>query len=85
MNKVNSKESATGRPVGSLEYGDDASEYILKLVTIDPKTTNQIKEEAKVKYFDKIHHHTVSRILDTLHRKGHIRKQLIGKVTIWLK
>jgi hypothetical protein len=55
------------------------------LVNLQPKTTNQIKDEAKVKYFDKIHHHTVSRLLDALHRKGHVRKQMIGKVTIWLK
>jgi len=79
------KKSKIGRPTGSLEYGDEASEYVLKLVMLQPKTTNQIKEEAKVKFFDKIHHHTVSRLLDTLHKNGHIRKQLIGKVTIWLK
>jgi len=80
-----SKKPLIGRPVGSMEYGKEASEYVLDLVTLQPKTTNQIKEEAKVKFFDKIHHHTVSRLLDTLHKNGHIRKQLIGKVTIWLK
>ena len=85
MKKPGSGKTVVGRSVGSLEYDDEASEYILNLVTLQPKTTNQIKEEAKGKYFDKIHHHTVSRLLGSLHRKGHIRKQLIGKVTIWLR
>ena len=82
---MKTKKHVMGRPVGSLEYGDDASQYILRLVSLQPKTTNRIREEAKVKYFDRIHHHTVSRLLDTLHRKGHVRKQSIGKVTICLK
>ena len=85
MDKNCPKGPVFGRPMGSLEYGEEASEYILKLVTLQPKTTNYIKEEAKARYFDKIHHRTVSRLLDDLHRKGHIRKQLIGKVTIWLR
>jgi hypothetical protein len=83
--KENKKTVLIGRPCGSLEYGDEASQYILKVVTLHPKTTNQIKEEVKAKYFNKIHHYTVSRILETLYRKGNIRKQIIGKVTIWLK
>ena len=82
---MNAKKPVIGRPAGTLEYGDDASQYILGLVSLQPKTTNQIKEEAKMKHFDKIHHQTVSRLLDTLYRKGHVRKQSIGKVTIWLR
>lgn len=85
MNKIRTKKPVMGRPLGSFEYGDEASEYILKLITLQPKTTNHIKGEAKIKYFDKIHHRTVSRLLETLHRKGLVRKQLIGKVTIWLR
>lgn len=78
-------KSQVGRPLGSLEYGDEAAQYILRLVNLEPKTTNRIKEEAKVQYFSKIHHHTVARVVETLHRNGHIRKQLIGRVTIWLQ
>ena len=72
------------RKQGSYEYKEDAEEAVLQCVGTIPATTNAITNNAK-KYFGKIHHRTVRRLLHSLYAKGKVKKMIVGRIELWQK
>ena len=71
------------RKKGQFEYGEEHEDILYNLVTSIPKTTNAIALEAKASYFKKIDPHTVGRLLESLRKRGKIKKFKSGRILIW--
>ncbi len=67
----------------SFEYGDEAETIVLGCVNSRPQTTNAITEIVKKDFFEKLHHGTTQRILESLKQKGKIKGSKMGRSYLW--
>lgn len=70
---------------GSYEYGEDAEKIVLSYVSDIPRTSNDIKNRLRENVFSKIERETVKRMLESLHKKGLVKKQPACGFVLWSK
>jgi predicted transcriptional regulator len=70
------------RTKGAFGYDEEDENKLLEQVDVLPQTTNKIAEKFKGVYAE-IHYRTVERLLERLWRRGEVKKQEIGRITLW--